>query len=562
MAVKQSPSALLKRLEAVRETFGEDAAAEKLALLKGLARRRLPTTGKVLRLHEALLFLRAYPDDEAVLDQTERMLRGFARRGDLKRHRAELADSGIAGTTTFFRFYWFMARWLAHRCPDRLHVDWAEFENREKLVEILHLLLPYCETPALDRFGFFPKEWIDLLKGPEETDAAFLVRRFESLVADPWGRETFYEQLDIPMRLEPGPHTPSRTLPRYRAAPIVFQTRPLDRSRPNLGSDARRPPEAVRSLPPHEGREMIDLALEAMVPRNRDLDVFVHADPKAVRLVDCGDGLQFACLEAVPERRLLLESVYGFLTLKNGVPTGYVLLSSLFGSSEVAYNVFDTWRGGESARIYGRVLAMARHLFGSDVFAVDPYQLGHDNAEGLASGAWWFYYKLGFRPDDPGVRRLVRRELAHMKRDPRHRSSISTLQKLTAETMFLDLEDRRGDVLGRLDVGNVGLAVAQYLAGRFGADREAGIRTCAEEAADLLGPAPSAGFTRAERLAWERWGPLVAILPGVKRWSAAERRALARVIRAKGGRYESDFVRLFDRHRRLRRAVAELAGEA
>jgi hypothetical protein len=227
----------------------------------------------------------------------------------------------------------------------------------------------------------------------------------------------------------------------------------------------------------------------------------------------------------------------------------------------VAYNVFDTWRGGESARIYGRILAMARHLFGSDVFAVDPFQLGHDNAEGLASGAWWFYYKLGFRPDDPGVRRLVRQELARMKRSPRHRSSISTLQKLTAEYMFLDLGDRREDTLGRLDVGNVGLAVARYLAGRFGADREAGIRTCAEEAARLLGPESLDGLTQAERQAWERWGPLVAILPGVERWSAAERRDLARVIRAKGGLYESEYVRLFDGHRRLRRAVAELARE-
>jgi len=39
------------------------------------------------------------------------------------------------------------------------------------------------------------------------------------------------------------------------------------------------------------------------------------------------------------------------LTLKNGVPIGYVLASGLFGSSEVMYNVFETFRGGESARI-------------------------------------------------------------------------------------------------------------------------------------------------------------------------------------------------------------------
>ena len=51
------------------------------------------------------------------------------------------------------------------------------------------------------------------------------------------------------------------------------------------------------------------------------------------------------------------------------------------------------------------------------------------------------------------------------------------------------------------------------------------------------------------------------ILPGVERWSRGEKTALIRVIRAKGGRRESDFVRLFDRHRRLRRAILKLAAE-
>ena len=93
--------------------------------------------------------------------------------------------------------------------------------------------------------------------------------------------------------------------------------------------------------------------------RSRDLDAFSNADPGAVRLVDCGAGLQFACLEVRPERRLVFEAVYGFLTLKNGVPIGYVLLSALYRSAEVAYNVFDSFRGAETAAIYGRALAMA-----------------------------------------------------------------------------------------------------------------------------------------------------------------------------------------------------------
>jgi hypothetical protein len=66
------------------------------------------------------------------------------------------------------------------------------------------------------------------------------------------------------------------------------------------------------------------------------------------------------------------------------------------------------------------------------------------------------------------------------------------------------------------------------------------------------------GFTPNERLAWRRWSPFVLALPGLQRWSAADRRAAARVVRAKGGRRESDFAALFAAHPRLARALFAL----
>jgi hypothetical protein len=254
----------------------------------------------------------------------------------------------------------------------------------------------------------------------------------------------------------------------------------------------------------------------------------------------------------------MFESVYGLLTLKNGVPLGYALVGALYRSAGVAYNVFDTFRGAEAGFVFGRLLASVRALLGTNAFSIDPYQLGHGNREGLESGAWWFYYKLGFRPHDAAVKRLVRRELARMKRDPDHRSSIATLERLSAEYLFWYRGRERADVLGRLELSLAGLAVSRYLANRFGSDRERGIATCAREAARLLGVRSPARLSPGERLAWERWGPVVAAIPAVRRWPAADRRALAAVIRAKGGRRESDFVAGFDAHSRLRRAILRL----
>ncbi len=552
---------LLRELEKLRTVHGEEAAsARKVELMEALARRRLTSAAAVQRLHEVLCFLAAYPDDERVLETARRLLGAFDARGDLRRRRGELADSGIAGTDTHYRFYWQTARWLARRWPGHLEINWPEFENRDRLTGLLHLLLPYSETPALDELDLGPAEWIERLEGPGETDGAFLVRRFDALAADDFVRETVFEELDVPFRLTAGADTPSRTRARYRrAGPVTYQRRPLDRSRPDLMVEMRKRPLAVRAVSRAEGRRLIDLAREAMVTRSRDLDAFANADPNDVRLVDFAEGLQFACFGALPERRLLLESVYGFLTLKNGVPIGYVLSSALFRSAGVAYNVFDTFRGGEAALVLGRVLAMVRHLFGARTFSIDPYQLGHHNQEGLRSGAWWFYYKLGFRPLDPEVRRILRGELAAMKRDPFHRSTLATLQRLSADHVFLHAGGKPGrDVIGRLPLGAIGERISRFLAEHHGSAREAGVRECSREAARLLGIRSLRGFSRGERLAWERWSPLVMVLPGVERWPAGERGALVRVIRAKGGRRESDFVPLFDGHTRLKRALLAL----
>lgn len=552
----------LRRLERARAEFGAAAAAEKLACLRALERTRLASTAAVLRLHEALCFLSAYPDDAAVLAQVTRMLAGFARRADLRRHAARLADTGIAGTAIRYPFFADTAAWLGERFPRELGLDWevVDDELEQRLLDRLDPLVHYSETPALDGADFTLRQWLARLKGPNESEGAFLARRFAALAAEPFLREAYYDELGLPLVLAPGPRTPSRTLARapLSAGEPVFQRGPLRHGRPDLGvALARRP--RVRTLSRAEGAGMIQLAREAMVTRQRDLDVFVYGDPDDVRRVECGDGLAFAVIGFRPERRLLLEAVYAFLTLKNGVPIGYVLNSALFGSAEIAYNVFETFRGGEAAHVYGWVLSVVRHLFGVDSFTIYPYQLGHENEEGLASGAWWFYQRLGFRPRDPGALRLMRSELARQGQNAWHRSSRAVLKSLAAHNMYFSLGRARQDVIGAVDLGAIGLATSAYLARRFGSERERGARVCAREAAQRLGVRSFAGWSAGERLAWSRWAPVLLLLRDVEGWTVSERRAAVLAVRAKGGRRESDFVRRFDAHPKLRAGLLRLA---
>jgi len=554
-----TPRAALGALERWKDRYAGEAAARKRALLRRLTTARLESARDVERLHEALCFLHAYPDDGEMLARVRRLLARFDRRSDLGSHAEDLAGSGIAGTPTDYRFYYPTARWLAARWPRQLAIDWDEFENHERMLPLLSQLALPAEQPAVDELDETLRQWIERLRRKDETDAAFLARRFAELPMDDAAHEALWDSFDVPMRLAAARGTPARTRARVDfGAPIHFQTGPLSRTRPDLANELPQEPQAVFDLTPRQGAELVDLARVSMVTRQRDLDAFAWGDPRDVRLVDYGDGLQFAAIGMVPSHRLLLESVYGYLTLKNGVPLGYVLTSALFGSSEVAYNVFETYRGAEAGPIYGKVLAMTRHLFGSDSFTVDPYQLGHENEEGIESGAWWFYYKLGFHPRDAEVRRVLRTERARMKRRPAHRSSPGTLRKLARANVYYHAGPERDDVLGLIPLARIGLAVTRSLSRRFGSDRERGARVCASEAMASLGVSSIAAWPPDEREAFRRWAPLVVLLR-VARWSVAERRGLVEVIRAKGGRRESDYVHRFNAHRKLRAAILRLS---
>ncbi|HEX5135935.1 MAG TPA: hypothetical protein VFY93_03105 [Planctomycetota bacterium] len=530
--------------------FGPGAAARKLGILKAFEERKLGSARAVRDLHEALCFLRAYPDDAALLAQVERMLASFDRREDLRQAASKLADSGIAGTETRYRFYAETAFWLARRYPALLRVDWDEVTSKQEelLLERLSILAHYAETPGLDEADLSLRAWIDRMKARSDGDGAFLAGRFEALDADPRVREAIWDEVDLPLRLLWAPGAPSRTHAKVDAK-VHWQRGPLRRERPDLRVALRAKPR-VRIVTEREGNDLIRLAREAMVTRQRDLDVFAYGDPRDVRLLDCGDGLVFAAIGFKPARRLLLEAVYGFLTLKNGVPIGYVLNSALFGSAEIAYNVFETYRGAEAGHVYGWVLACVRHLFGADAFTIYPYQLGQDNDEALDSGAWWFYQKLGFRPRDKGALALMRKELAAMERRPGRRSTRATLARLADHNLYYFMGKPRHDVIGEVSLQSIGLAATDFLAKRGRAD-------LGREAATRLG-ATLAGWTRDERLAWSRWAPLLLAADGVERWTPAERRAAVAAVRAKGGRRESDFVRLFDGHGKLRAAILRM----
>src|SRR5439155_1367993 len=147
----------------------------------------------------------------------------------------------------------------------------------------------------------------------------------------------------------------------------------------------------------------------------------------------------------------------------------------LFGTLDFAVNVFASFRQGESAFLATELLRAYRRIFGMRTIVVDRYQLGHESTEALRSGSFYFYHRLGFRPRDQAVLRVLEAEQP-----------------------------------------------------------------------------------TAERRAFAQLSLVAALIVGLETWSAAERRQLVRVFRAKGSGSERAYVSLLDSHRRLRRSLEAL----
>ena len=551
---KIKSSRLLRRLNKVYKEFSVQAAVEKISLLCAFENRSVKTAAQLLELHEILCFLRAYPDNPEVFKEVENLLNAFHKRKDLDKHREELANSGVVGTPIYFRFFWPMARWLAETHSQRLYLDWAEMKDTKCLMSLLPVLLPELKTSEFENFERTPMEWFMKLNGADETDATFLMRRLDTIFSNAFEREALHNFMDLSFKLKPGRETPSRTLGQYKNSPIVYQESHSQNKPVDLHKILRQKPLSIRHLSPRQGEELINLAREAMLTRERDHDAFSYGNKHDVRLVDYADGFQFACIGIIPERRYLLPAYYGFLSMNNGIPIGYFQVNVLFKTAELPFHIFENFRGVETTLIYARAITLTHLLFNAQHFVVDPYQLGQDNEDALAAGVWWFYYKMGFRSRDREIRQIVRRELKKKEINPNHRSSHTTLSQLANEYLSYDMVPRKSPVNKLTLTWDVEMGVSANQT-RWGSNRELGIQEASAEVAKRLGLRSFKGFNRAERQAWDRWSTLLVNFRGMSRWSKTNRLRVIDIVRAKGAHCEGDYVKLFDRHTLLQSAI-------
>ena len=490
------------------------------SLLEQLSRKKFRDLELLVRFHELLLFLRAYPHNPDVLRLAEAQLRAFPGRiSELRERDVDLSwlehpdVSGMAGSSVIDTFSFYLVRRLVQKYPAQLSIYWDWFEDENRLGETWPRFMPLLEEDALVEANVPYNKWLTAARG-KKSEISWLVERFEQLTLTDREKAELYNSQKIYVRWTPG-FASTRTGMRAKAQTTFYHDAPfIQRREINLKNELAGPPPALRRLSSTEGEKALDLAREASTIRYRELYGFTHGDPGHVYEADLGRGVRLFLMGLPADKRLPLRSYHAVMFFKNGVPIGYFEALALFERMESGLNLYYTFRDGETAWLYARTLNLMHHFLGVTSFAIDPYQIGYQNEEGIKSGAFWFYRKLGFRPTKPEALELVQKEEQKIATRKNYRTSARTLRKLAESPMIFELDQNR---VGDWDNFQV---------------RKIGFRVQGREFASLLSLVPD--------------------------WTTDEKQKLELIVAAKSAAEEITYLKLLREHEQLRAALIKL----
>ncbi|MDZ4675630.1 MAG: hypothetical protein SGI84_14340 [Gemmatimonadota bacterium] len=495
------------------------------------------------RAHDRLLFACAYPMNRDEWEGANRELGELAVRAQaLSRtsRGAALQNSGIAGTPIVASFSLALTRWLVDRFGENVSLDSSDADP-EHLMATLTPLLDPIEREVLSEHPLRWTQWRRQFLGPQRAQhLRRLLTLLERLPGTSPERDAVFASLRVFVRWVVPIDAPVLSTGRFPAGAPRFHPRGLVKRALPARAWAEGKPARLR-LDAAERRDLVDLARGTMTSLLSETDPFTCAHEGEVELHDMGHGVSVALFASIPEHKLALEAYVGYLLLKNHVPVGYGGGWVLGRQARFGLNVLTPFRGGESALFLCQLLRLYARRFGLKLFLVDPYQIGLGNPDGIRSGAFWFYWRLGFRPRQAELLALARAEALRIKPGGK-RTPAATLRRLSHAVMAWETPLEAG--WAPIDVEQVGAVVSRHILERFDVDRV------------------KAGRSAKRRLGLRdsRLAVMLDALTPSGGWSAAELSRLNRLMPGKD-RNEMDHARALQGCRQLMGRLADASGD-
>lgn len=505
------------------------------------------------RYHDLLLFALAYPADEQMrlLAQAElNRLAAFLEKvtkGRNQRLQRALSGAAMAHTELIGAYSLSLTQWLAKRCPGEVTLESGEADP-ETVRNTLQALLPGIEYQHSTQGELTLTIRLRLLCG--SSDAAkqlnWLLQLFDQWSASGLVKEESWRQLKIFIRWRLASPDFSRTGAGLPVRKIHYH--------PGIsrGADCRKlvMQRLGKPLPLNKAQtqHLHDVMKASLAFQHRETDPVTYADSSETTLFDMGRGLQIAVCGMTRDRRLSLESYIGFMAFKNGVPVSYGG-GWLWGRRcKIGVNIYPPFRRGESAWLFSQVMRVYYQHYGARYFTVKPYQFGKGNPEGLASGAFWFYYKLGFRPEQAPIRELAAAEWENILTEKSYRTPLTTLRHFTRSNLEWT---QTGNAVPSFDASLISQAITRMINQQFAGSREEAItqlsrrfrKTCKLALPRKKDPVTASVINN--------WSLLTGLLPDLAKWKTPEKKQLARLVQLKATGKERDYVLAQQQQHRL-----------
>jgi hypothetical protein len=423
------------------------------AVLQQLSESALTRPAFVAAYHEQLLFLKAFPFNENIRKATVVALANIASSGKTASPflYAGLCGDGIANTELICSYSLELTSWLFAKFPDSviLHSSGADAETVRKTIQ---LLCPFAEFEKATQGELSLGQRITALTGQTHARGqlqwllnSFAESGFTSLV-----KEELFRRLQVYVQWKMNVPEYSRTFLQFDTGKYYFQKAYIKNvNSKQLIRQKILYPEKLTKL---KKKQLCDTIKTSLALYCRETDPSTYADEDAIQLFHMGRGFSIALLYMQKEKRLSLDSYIGYMAFKNGVPVSYGG-GWIFGyRCKIGVNIYPPFRKGESKWMFCQILRLYHQHFNISCFTVNPYQFGKDNAEGLRSGAFWFYYRLGFKPVHDEAGTLAGTEWKKISHDKQYHSPLHVLKKLAESPVSLVLSAKNTPAIDAPDI--------------------------------------------------------------------------------------------------------------
>ncbi|MBK9399636.1 MAG: hypothetical protein IPN36_01905 [Bacteroidetes bacterium] len=555
-----APSKLIAELHSLRAAFDDVSLRKKENIIQELSLVKITKSKDLLELSETLLFLMAYPHHKLFLKKltlllektrtrTKTMIRKTKRAGSLE-------NTGLTGTHVKACFSFELIEWLLHKYPNSLTLD--SFGSDPELVfTLISPLLPASLREHFNEGGYETVEqWLTFTVSKNRYEQLLFISRLFTDAALPMHiRNQHFDQLEMYVDVDLN-SVPGRLDIRGTQRPLYFHKSSIIR-KIDLPQLLNEPLPAPVVLNEKEKQHLITAMRLQLLTLYRETDPATYADENDLHVYDAGRGMDIVLIGMDADHRQPIDSYIGFMAFKNRLPYAYGGAWLLGKMAKIGINVFPSYRGGESAWFFAQLMRVYKQVFQPAYFVAEPYQVGRNNPEGIETGAFWFYYRLGFRPVQRKLQDLAKKEFERLLQNKNHKTSKRILEQLVEDEMVLLINSDSGILKFKYDTASLSAALTKYIRQRYKGDTRAAEQEAVSTLCADLHISDDATYA-ALKPGLEKIALYIQAGGGIKKWNESDRQLLLNMIAEKAIGRDSEYAILYAKHEKLEQLLCKL----